>query len=162
MPKLIPQRKHPAAVLRAEHVILLVEVGDIDKLPADTGVVGRQHAILALERPEPFGKCNLVLFGQLRPVEYQYGIFVQCCLDGINAGLIDRRRQVGIADQHPAAARFQGARADRVPGVDLMLSDLTLSRDDSQDTVEVARHVTGETLMIDAGLHLGFAPMTRR
>jgi NAD(P)-dependent dehydrogenase (short-subunit alcohol dehydrogenase family) len=27
---------------------------------------------------------------------------------------------------------------------------------------DAARHVTGETLMIDAGLHLGFAPMTRR
>jgi 3-oxoacyl-[acyl-carrier protein] reductase len=25
-----------------------------------------------------------------------------------------------------------------------------------------ARHITGETLMVDAGLHLGFAPMTRR
>lgn len=27
---------------------------------------------------------------------------------------------------------------------------------------DAARHITGETLMIDAGLHLGFAPMTRR
>ena len=25
-----------------------------------------------------------------------------------------------------------------------------------------ARHITGETLIIDAGMHLGFAPMTRR
>jgi 3-oxoacyl-[acyl-carrier protein] reductase len=25
-----------------------------------------------------------------------------------------------------------------------------------------SRHVTGETLMIDAGLHLGFAPLSRR
>ena len=27
---------------------------------------------------------------------------------------------------------------------------------------DAARHVTGETLMIDAGLHLGFAPLSRR
>jgi len=27
---------------------------------------------------------------------------------------------------------------------------------------DAARHVTGETLMIDAGMHLGFAPMSRR
>ena len=27
---------------------------------------------------------------------------------------------------------------------------------------DAARHITGETLMIDAGMHLGFAPMTRR
>lgn len=27
---------------------------------------------------------------------------------------------------------------------------------------DAARHITGETLMIDAGMHLGFAPMSRR
>ena len=27
---------------------------------------------------------------------------------------------------------------------------------------DAARHVTGETLMVDAGLHLGFAPLARR
>ncbi|MEO7026609.1 MAG: SDR family oxidoreductase, partial [Caulobacteraceae bacterium] len=25
-----------------------------------------------------------------------------------------------------------------------------------------ARHITGETLLVDAGLHLGYAPMTMR
>jgi 3-oxoacyl-[acyl-carrier protein] reductase len=27
---------------------------------------------------------------------------------------------------------------------------------------DAARHITGETLMVDAGMHLGFAPMARR
>jgi 3-oxoacyl-[acyl-carrier protein] reductase len=27
---------------------------------------------------------------------------------------------------------------------------------------DASRHITGETLLVDAGLHLGFAPMARR
>jgi 3-oxoacyl-[acyl-carrier protein] reductase len=27
---------------------------------------------------------------------------------------------------------------------------------------DAARHITGETPMVDAGLHLGFAPLSRR
>src|ERR1700676_2540243 len=59
VPKLIAQREHPTAVLRAEDVIFLVEIRDIDELPADTGGVGRQYAVLAFKWSEPLGKCNL-------------------------------------------------------------------------------------------------------
>jgi 3-oxoacyl-[acyl-carrier protein] reductase len=65
---------------------------------------------------------------------------------GMGAEQIDRMRQ-GVAASMPLKA---ASTAEDIAGAAVFLSS------------NAARHITGETLMVDAGLHLGYAPMGMR
>jgi len=65
---------------------------------------------------------------------------------GMSAEQIDRMRQ-GVAKSMPLKA---ASTAEDIAGAAVFLAS------------PAARHITGETLMVDAGLHLGYAPMGMR
>ncbi len=65
---------------------------------------------------------------------------------GMSAEQIDRMRQ-GVAASMPLKA---ASSAEDIAGAAVFLAS------------PAARHITGETLMVDAGLHLGYAPMGMR
>jgi 3-oxoacyl-[acyl-carrier protein] reductase len=65
---------------------------------------------------------------------------------GMTAEQIDRMRQ-GVAASMPLKA---ASTAEDIAGAAVFLAS------------PAARHITGETLLVDAGLHLGYAPMAMR
>jgi 3-oxoacyl-[acyl-carrier protein] reductase len=65
---------------------------------------------------------------------------------GMSAEQIDRMRQ-GVAESMPLKA---ASSAEDIAGAAVFLAS------------PAARHITGETLLVDAGLHLGYAPMAMR
>ena len=65
---------------------------------------------------------------------------------GMSAEQVDRMRQ-GVAASMPLKA---ASSAEDIAGAAVFLASTA------------ARHITGETLMVDAGLHLGYAPMGMR
>jgi NAD(P)-dependent dehydrogenase (short-subunit alcohol dehydrogenase family) len=65
---------------------------------------------------------------------------------GIPPERLDRMRQ-GVADSTPLKA---ASSAEDIAGAAVFLAS------------RAARHITGETLMVDAGLHLGYAPLGMR
>ena len=65
---------------------------------------------------------------------------------GMSAEQVDRMRQ-GVAASMPLKA---ASTAEDIAGAAVFLASTA------------ARHITGETLMVDAGLHLGYAPMGMR
>jgi NAD(P)-dependent dehydrogenase (short-subunit alcohol dehydrogenase family) len=65
---------------------------------------------------------------------------------GMSEGQIDRMRQ-GVAASMPLKA---ASTAEDIAGAAVFLAS------------PASRHITGETLLVDAGLHLGYAPLSMR
>ena len=81
-------------------------------------------------------------------------------VNAVCPGYIDTR----WFSDHMPEEKYLGLRASIEQTTPLKVAS---SPDDVADSAlflisDAARHVTGETLLIDAGMHLGFAPLSRR
>ena len=83
MPELVAQPEQAAAVVARQHLVVLVEVGDVVQVHAHAPVLrGGDVAGRLLERPQAAAEDELLVVVDLLVVEHQHAETVHAGMDG--------------------------------------------------------------------------------